>query len=655
MRLNHFKRNISNRFAAFCTTQQSRDKMNPICENKIWYNPQELTASQLSMIETLSEFYPISTDSSSDAIKLEVSEQNSENQLTVAISDDCKIATVSAPDSTCFGRAILNILAGTAKPGLPITQVNHFKTYGIMLDCSRNAVMKVEHFKKWLNCLALLGYNTAMLYTEDTYELPGEQYFGYQRGRYTKAELIEIDQHASKLGIEMIACIQTLGHMEQILKWNIYSDIKDNQTVMLIDEPKTYELIEKMIALFAEVFSSRRIHVGMDETWGLGRGAFIDKFGVQDRFEIMNRHLAKVDKLCQKHGLAPMIWSDMYFQMGSTTHAFYDESVKFSDDVKNAIPRNAELVYWDYYHDNEENYLNKIAAHENLHGKPIVASGVWTWGSTCWYGVNNTEKNAGAAIEACKKANISELFFTMWGDDGAYCEFNSALAGIAWCAEKNWASCDESSMQKIFAALTGGDYKTTASAGDINEFASAMNTIWDDPIQRIYWKSLPLRKDRTPMVWYDAVENFESKIELLEPIKDIESPCDFAHLYNVLTLARAKIILNTWLDRAYTRKAMKEITQIVGEIPSLIELTEKVEQSFRRQWLRRNKSQGLEVIQIRLAGQKARLAELERTLTDLVEEKIDRIPEFEETPTEFSAGHFTWGDYHQRASSSCIL
>ncbi len=51
-----------------------------------------------------------------------------------------------------------------------------------MLDCSRNAVITVVHFKKWLRQLALLGYNMAMLYTEDTYELPGEYYFGHLRG-----------------------------------------------------------------------------------------------------------------------------------------------------------------------------------------------------------------------------------------------------------------------------------------------------------------------------------------------------------------------------------------------------------------------------------------------------------------------------------------
>jgi len=79
--------------------------------------------------------------------------------------------------------------------------------------------MTVEHFKGGLRQRALLGYNMAMLYTEETYELPGEEYFGYLRGRYSADELKEIDRYAGSLNIEMVGCIQTLGHLGHLLKW----------------------------------------------------------------------------------------------------------------------------------------------------------------------------------------------------------------------------------------------------------------------------------------------------------------------------------------------------------------------------------------------------------------------------------------------------
>ena len=69
------------------------------------------------------------------------------------------------------------------------------KRFGVMLDCSRNAVMLPEKVKEYADLLRKMGYNMLMLYTEDTYEIPGEPYFGYLRGRYTQAELRSISEY----------------------------------------------------------------------------------------------------------------------------------------------------------------------------------------------------------------------------------------------------------------------------------------------------------------------------------------------------------------------------------------------------------------------------------------------------------------------------
>ena len=45
------------------------------------------------------------------------------------------------------------------------------KMLGVMLDCSRNAVMSVDNVKKYADILSKMGYNTLMLYTEETYEV----------------------------------------------------------------------------------------------------------------------------------------------------------------------------------------------------------------------------------------------------------------------------------------------------------------------------------------------------------------------------------------------------------------------------------------------------------------------------------------------------
>ena len=68
-----------------------------------------------------------------------------------------------------------------------------YNLFGVMLDCSRNAVMKPEEVKRFIDLLEKMGYNSLELYTEDTYKIPDEPYFGYMRGGYTPDEIKDID------------------------------------------------------------------------------------------------------------------------------------------------------------------------------------------------------------------------------------------------------------------------------------------------------------------------------------------------------------------------------------------------------------------------------------------------------------------------------
>jgi hexosaminidase len=189
-------------------------------------------------------------------------------------------ALISYGTPALAGRALGTLMAGLVGNGQTCRESTPFRTLGVMLDCSRNAVMTVEHVcDVWLPRLALLGYNMLMLYTEDTYQLPGEPYFGCRRGAYTAGELKTIVAAAARLNIEVVPCIQTLAHLEQILRHGAYRQVKDTSSVLLVGEPKTYRLIEKMIAFWSGICRTRRIHIGMDEAWDLGRGRYLDLRG----------------------------------------------------------------------------------------------------------------------------------------------------------------------------------------------------------------------------------------------------------------------------------------------------------------------------------------------------------------------------------------
>ena len=96
---------------------------------------------------------------------------------------------------------------------------NNRRSLGVLLDCSRDAVYSVPALKTFIGLIAGMGYTSLQLYTEDTYTLENEPYFGRFRGRYSRAELQELDAFAASEGVELVPCIQTLAHLGGALRW----------------------------------------------------------------------------------------------------------------------------------------------------------------------------------------------------------------------------------------------------------------------------------------------------------------------------------------------------------------------------------------------------------------------------------------------------
>ena len=247
-----------------------------------------------------------------------------------------------------FNRALTIIKANGGAAAFGAEEGKTPTELGVMLDCSRNAVRTVEFVKDFMRTLAAMGYNQLMLYTEDTYEIEGEPRFGYMRGRYTVDELRELDAFGAKIGIELVPCIQTLAHLNQIFRWEEYAEINDVSDILLIDDEKTYALIEKMIATMRKAFGSDKIHIGMDEAHLVGRGKYEDLHGATaTRQQLIIKHLKRVIGICEKYGFKPMMWSDMFFRLCFGGDYYPTDDAKLDIAALEGLPRNVRLVYWD--------------------------------------------------------------------------------------------------------------------------------------------------------------------------------------------------------------------------------------------------------------------------------------------------------------------
>ena len=209
-----------------------------------------------------------------------------------------------------------------------------FETIGLMIDLSRNAVMSMESWRTFIPIISKMGYNAIFLYTEDTYEVEGEPFFGYMRGRYSIEEMKELDALGAEWGVEMIPCIQTLGHLSQIFRWGVYQN--DTDYTLLVGSERTYELIDRMFKTLSECFRTRRIHIGMDEAPDIGRGAYMDKHGYRAPNEIMREHLLKVKEIGDKYGYEMLMWSDMFFRPWNN-HEYYTTKVEIPKEYRERL------------------------------------------------------------------------------------------------------------------------------------------------------------------------------------------------------------------------------------------------------------------------------------------------------------------------------
>nr|MBQ4319667.1 family 20 glycosylhydrolase [Clostridia bacterium] len=231
---------------------------------------------------------------------------NETDKATVSAELNGKRAEITYGGGTarfCRGLAMLVQWIKDGKTSKAVTENPIFTLNGAMMDMSRNAVMNVETVKFTMRKMALMGMNCYMLYTEDTYEIDGRPYFGYMRGAYTKDEIRELDAYALKLGIELIPCIQMLGHLATHLRWSAAGPYKDTANALLAGADETYKLIDDMLKTISECFTTKRIHIGMDETHDLGTGAYLSKNGYHERQEIYFSHLAKINEMIKSYGM----------------------------------------------------------------------------------------------------------------------------------------------------------------------------------------------------------------------------------------------------------------------------------------------------------------------------------------------------------------
>ena len=503
------------------------------------------------------------------------------------------------------------------------------KRIGMMLDCSRNAVKTVEEIKHIIDVLKKCNYNQILLYIEDTFELDGEPYFGYLRGRYTKEELKEIDRYAVSQGFEVVPCIQTLAHLNQIFRWNAYTDINDLSDVLLCGNDKTYNLINKMFDTVAECFSSNKVNIGMDEAYLVGYGKYRGDKTEIIQSDVFINHVNKVYELAKKHGLECLMWSDMFYRVCSNGKYYFEPKVEFKKELVEKLPKDITLIYWDYYHYKSSDYEKMYNCHKQFSNKIAFAGGIWSWS-----GFVPQNKYALSvitpAIKMIAENNIDEVFFTAWQDNGAECPFFASLPSIFYAGMKTSnPNLTMSEIKELFYKsfnIKFDDYMKLDLPNQLTKDKGLFNPskylLFNDPFLGIC--------DSTIMG--NESELYKAKSRILKKLSNKMNEFSYISKFYA-SLCKA---LEYKADLGFkTRKLYKEndkegLKQLLKQYDLSIKYIKIALNDFRIAWYEQNKSFGFEVQEIRFGGLIERLLSCKKRLVEFIEGKLEKIEELEQ-------------------------
>lgn len=526
----------------------------------------------------------------------------------------------------------------------------NFNSLGVMLDCSRNAVMSVKELKKYITVLSKMGYNQFQLYTEDTYEVENEPFFGYRRGRYSIEELKEIDDFCFELGVELVPNIQTLAHLNAIVRWGDYKPIIDCNDILLAEEERTYELIENMVRSLRKAFRSDKIHIGMDEAHMLGRGKYLDKHGPVDRSEILLSHLRRVCEITDKYGFKPMMWSDMFYRIANGGE-YYAASTGFSDQVRSMIPENLTLVYWDYYSFDRKRYDAMIKGHKALCDRIAFGGGAWKWSGHTPHNAFSI-KCTKAAIASCIKCGVKDAFITCWGDDGAEASAWSVLPTLCYAACLAQGITKTADIKAKFTECVGASFDDFMLLDLPDRLTDSLLTnpskylLYNDCFMGLFDKTVAEGDGKKYASYARRLKNAAKRAGEFSYLFDTAS--------KLCSALSVKADLGNRTRAAYLSRNMEELDCVIADYTKVIKRVEAFYEAYKVQWFKENKPHGFEIQDIRLGGLIARLSSCKSRLIRLKSGDITEIPELDEEVLTLSDKHFNFNSWGKSVSANTL-
>lgn len=246
-----------------------------------------------------------------------------------------------------------------------------FGTRALMLDPARH-FLPVDDVKSYIDQMAKYKYNTLQLHLTDNqgwrieikshpqltqiggFRKPNDKNNTSDNGFYTQNQLKDIVTYAQERNIEIIPEIDIPGHTAAILvaypdlrcdfmKDSVFVFGKTENVMLSAANPKVYEVLDDIIREISEIFPSKTIHLGGDESaiesnWAKSPEniQLMEKNGYSEPRQLMNLFFGHIFESINKYDMHAILWCELdNIRMPASEYLF-------------DYPQNVTLVSWRY-------------------------------------------------------------------------------------------------------------------------------------------------------------------------------------------------------------------------------------------------------------------------------------------------------------------